>query len=396
MLMRAEHLTGLQHRDTHGGERLRRQVLAFRGHASHLDAKLPAGSYVEATCAGLQDTVPRAGLIGLHARVEGVQLSDWDHPLLCQIWFRGGADYIIPRTDIAPFTLGTLPRNPLKRAAIDHAADRVVQFLAGRELKAREVNEGVGGSPTTWPSAKPSRSGRILIRRNACTIFAYECERPDVDEEDARLELCRRFLGWFGPQTLDRFRRWAGVEANDAALTWDKLRPEMVSVEFAGESRMILEADVDRLGRAEPLSGVRLVQNDDPWLKLDRPLHVPDKALHDWLFPTSRNSRGYATNAVVVDGTLAGVWQRQERKVRIHPGAGCRGTSGRRSRRRRSRSPSRRMRLRPSHGTRGSGGRHEDAQGLIALCHWGDSPSASNLISPPMVGLRHKTGRPRR
>lgn len=111
------------------------QVLAFRARASHLDAKLPAGSYVQATHAGLQDTVPRAGLIGLHARVEAVQPSDWDHPSLCQIWFRGGADYIIPRKDIAPFTLGTLPRDPEKRAAIERAADRVVEFLAGRELK---------------------------------------------------------------------------------------------------------------------------------------------------------------------------------------------------------------------------------------------------------------------
>lgn len=46
---------------------------------------------------------------------------------------------------------------------------------------------------------------------------------------------------------------------------------------------------------------------------------MPDKALHDWLFPTSSNSRGYATHAVVVDGAVAGVWQRQRRSVTIHP-----------------------------------------------------------------------------
>ena len=294
------------------------RVLAFRGRASHLDAKLPAGSYAQATHAGLQDSIPRAGLIGLHARVEGVQPSDWNHPLLCQIWFRGGADYIIPRAEIAPFTLGTLPRDPVRRAAIDDAADRVVEFLAGRELKTRDVTQGVG-FPDHMAIRQTSRSGRVLIRWNASTIFAYECERPDVDEEDARLELCRRFLRWFGPQTEDRFRWWTGVEAQDAAITWRKLLPEMVLIDFARESGMILEADLDRLRRAEPLGGVRLVQNDDPWLKLDRPLHVPDKSLHDWLFPTSKNSRGYATNAVVVDGTIAGVWQRQQRKVTIHP-----------------------------------------------------------------------------
>ena len=294
------------------------QVLAFRARASHLDAKLAAGSYAQATHAGLQDSVPRAGLIGLHARMEGVQPSDWDHPSLCQIWFRGGADYIIPRTDIAPFTLGTLPRDPVKRVAIEHSADRVVEFLAGRELKTREVNQGVG-FPDHMAIRQTSRSGRVLIRWNASTIFAYECERPDVDEEDARLELCRRFLRWFGPQTVDHFQWWTGVEAKDAAITWGKLRRELVLMEFAGESRMLLEADIELMRSAEPLSGVRLIQNDDPWLKLDRTLHVPDKSLHDWLFPTSSKSRGYAPNAVIVDGTIAGVWQRQQRKVTIHP-----------------------------------------------------------------------------
>ena len=294
------------------------RVLAFRARASHLDTRLAAGSYVSTTHGGLQDTVPRAGLVGLHARIEGVQPSDWNHPSLCQIWFRGGADYIVPRSDIAPFTRGTLPRDQAKRAAIERAAERVVEFLAGREVKTREVTEGVG-FPDHMAIRQTSRSGRVLIRWNASTIFAYECERPDVDDEDARLELGRRFLRWFGPQTLDRFRWWAGIEAKDAAVTWDKLRTELVPVALDGELRVILEADVERLRRAEPVSGVRLIQNDDPWLKLDRPLAVTDTAMHDWLFPTSGNTRGYAPNAVVVDGAIAGVWQRQQRKVTVHP-----------------------------------------------------------------------------
>ena len=89
-----------------------------------------------------------------------------------------------------------------------------------------------------------------------------------MDEEDARLELCRRFLRWFGPQTVDHFRWWTGVEAKDAAITWGKLRRELALMEVAGESGMLLEADTDRVRSAEPLSGVRLIQNDDPWLKL--------------------------------------------------------------------------------------------------------------------------------
>jgi hypothetical protein len=47
----------------------RDQVVAFRLRANHLDQRLPAGSLADAAFAGLQDSVPRAALVALHARV---------------------------------------------------------------------------------------------------------------------------------------------------------------------------------------------------------------------------------------------------------------------------------------------------------------------------------------
>jgi hypothetical protein len=51
----------------------RRQVLAFRRQAGALGERLPAGrdSLRRAAWAGLQDSMPRAALLSLHARVEG-------------------------------------------------------------------------------------------------------------------------------------------------------------------------------------------------------------------------------------------------------------------------------------------------------------------------------------
>jgi hypothetical protein len=294
------------------------QVLAFRARASHLDARLHAGSYVEATHAGLQDSIPRAGLVGLHARVQDVESTDWDHPTLCQIWFRGGADYIIPRCDIAPFTRGTLPRDADRRAHIEATAQRVIDFLAGREIKTREVSSAVFGGDG-HPIRQTSRSGRVLIRWNASTILAYECDRPDMDDEDARLELGRRFLRWFGPQTKERFRWWTGVEPTDATQTWKAMRKELVAVDLDDGDRMMLEADIDALETAEPIEGVRLIQNDDPWLRNDRTMLVADARLHDWVFPPVGTSPGYSPGAIVVDGRIVGVWQRQQRKFTFHP-----------------------------------------------------------------------------
>jgi len=51
----------------------REQVLAFRRRVNSLDERLPAGadSLRLAAWAGLQDSMPRAALLSIHARVEG-------------------------------------------------------------------------------------------------------------------------------------------------------------------------------------------------------------------------------------------------------------------------------------------------------------------------------------
>ena len=73
------------------------QLLRYRARVSHLDRKLARRSIAKAAWGGLQDSVPRGGVMSLHARVEGYEPEAWEDPSLVQIWFRGGADYIVPR-----------------------------------------------------------------------------------------------------------------------------------------------------------------------------------------------------------------------------------------------------------------------------------------------------------
>ena len=296
----------------------RDQVLRYRARASHLDERLPAGSLAEAAYGGLQDSIPRAGVIGLYARVHDVQPDSWEDPSLAQIWFRGGADYIVPRCDVGVFTLGSLPRDDEMQKVLHKIADDAHSVLDGRVLKVREVvdalrlenNMSIKGAAVT---------GRLLIRWNASMIWLIGCDAPQMDPEDARIELARRFLHWFGPQTKDRFRWWTGGRPADATQTWNALEGELVEVELADTKRAMLEADVDALVGAEPIEGIRLIHNDDPYLKIDRDLVVADKARREWVFPPVGTSPGYSPGAIVVDGEIAGVWQRQQRRVTIHP-----------------------------------------------------------------------------
>ena len=299
-------------------QRLRRQVLRYRARVSHLDQKLPLRSIARAAWGGLQDSVPRGGVISLHARVEGARPDSWEHRSLVQIWFRGGADYIVPRRDAGIFTLGCLPRDPDRVRELERLADDIHRITKGKPMLVREVAAQLG-HPSAGDPLHPrvsSTTGRVHIRWDASNIWAIPVERPAMDPEDARHELARRFLHWHGPATRQRLAAWTGVKPADATETWRAIERELAEVD-AGQ--FMLGADVAALEGAEPIKGVRLVPWDDPFTKFDHDLLVPDPALRVRVLPRTGESRGYIPGSILVDGRIVGAWQRQQRKVRLHP-----------------------------------------------------------------------------
>src|SRR5437667_12570079 len=102
----------------------RENVLAFRQRATHLDRRLPPGRLTEAAFAGLQDSAPRSAVLALHARVRDVSPSAWKDSRFVQVWGPRGAVYVVPGHDVAVFTLGRLPRNPVLGAAVRAAAEK--------------------------------------------------------------------------------------------------------------------------------------------------------------------------------------------------------------------------------------------------------------------------------
>jgi hypothetical protein len=68
-------------------ELTRAQILAFRQKTGGLGERLPRGegSLRRAAWAGLQDSMPRAALLSIHARVEGAEPSTWEDPSLVQL-----------------------------------------------------------------------------------------------------------------------------------------------------------------------------------------------------------------------------------------------------------------------------------------------------------------------
>ena len=296
-------------------------VLRFRARATGLHRRLPAGSCREAALGGLQDTVPRAALTALHARLEEVGPSTWEDPALVQVWFRW-SDYVVPRTDFAVFTLGTLPRDAGPAAALDAVGVAVSEVLGGRPLPARDVLAALPALERGALLRAASATGRYRIRWDARTVAVLPAERPETDPEEARLELARRFLGWHGPATPDRFAWWAGVSRADAAVTWARLGRELVPVAVDGRARYLLARDLTALTRAQPVEGVRFLPPGDPYLLHDRAVldaeAAPAPTGDERGGPVTRRLVNSLAGRILVDGRVAGAWGRERERLAIH------------------------------------------------------------------------------
>jgi hypothetical protein len=279
----------------------RDQAVAYRLHVNHLVDRLPAGSFEEAAYVGLQDTAPRDALLGLHARVEGCEPSDWEHPSLIQTYSPRDAVYVLPRKDFGVFTLGRLPLAVDAIRKIDELADSVCRTLGGRELR--------GGRPGLRAACL---SGRIALRWTTSSLWVREVPRPDIDLDEARLKLCRRHVHRFGPTTPKTFAWWAGLSPADARQVWASLSGELLEVDFEGTPAWILQADESRFQQATPPCGIRLlVEPDLRLLGRDRDglFIAPGKRI------LTSASDSFHPNGVLVDGHIVGAWGRKAGRV---------------------------------------------------------------------------------
>lgn len=295
----------------------RSQILGFRRRAGHLDRRLPfkASSLRRAAWAGLQDSVPRAALLSLHARVTGVEGAAWEAPSLVQLWGPRYCDYLVASTDLAVFSLGRLPSSPSARARAEGTATALDVFLEGRRMPFGEAGRAMGVSPNALRYAAPT--GRVLLRWDgARQPLVWTVPAPRIDPSAARLELARRYLHVLGPATPDSFARWAGIARVDARAAFDALRRSLVPVHTPiGPAWILAEDEAAMRVRPELGAPARLLPSGDPYCLLwgaDRELAVPNGRARAALW-TSRVWPG----ALLVDGEFAGVWRRTAADVSI-------------------------------------------------------------------------------
>ena len=229
-------------------ELTREQILAHRRRVGALDERLPFGpdSLRRAAWAGLQDSMPRAALLSLHARVEGTGPSAWEDPALVQLWGPRFSAYVVAAPDVAVFTLGRIPADDERRRkrAFDTAA-RLHAFLDGRTMTYGEAGRGMGRNANSLRYAAPS--GTVLIRwEGARQPTIWTVPPPAMSESEARLELARRYLHVFGPTTPAAHGTWAGTVPSVGRDAFAELGAALTPVSTPIGEGWILASDEDR------------------------------------------------------------------------------------------------------------------------------------------------------
>jgi hypothetical protein len=300
----------------------RAAILAFRRRVGALDQRLPrtAAALRRAAWAGLQDSVPRAALIALHARVEGIRPDDWEHPSLAQLWGPRFTVFVVARQDVPVFSLGTLPDDERGRRQAVGLADRLEELLDGEVRTYSWAGHTMGEHPNRLRYA--GATGRVLIRWDgARQPTVWTVASPEVEPPDARRELARRWLHVCGPSDATAFARWAGIAPRAGRSLFESLRAELVAVRTPLGGAWILASDEAAFrearspGAAAP-SRARILSSGDPYLMAgDRELLVPDAANRRDLFPPGTVWPG----GLMVDGELVGTWRRAAARLRVRP-----------------------------------------------------------------------------
>jgi hypothetical protein len=268
-----------------------------------------------AAWAGLQDSMPRAALLSLHARLEGVEPGTWEDPSLAQLWGPRHQVYVVAKRDFALFSLGRLPDAAKARLRAERMAELLHAGLSGAHMTDREVGRATRlGNELRYGAT----TGTIAIRwEGARAPVIWTVPAPDIEPADACLELARRYVHVFGPSTAEPFARWAGISRSSAVAAFASLEGSLVPVRSPLGDEWLLADDEAEMRAAETASApARLLPSGDAYFLFhraaERELLVPRSDERERLW-TSRVWPG----ALLVAGEIRGTWRRAQHTVRV-------------------------------------------------------------------------------
>ena len=248
----------------------RAQILAFRRHAG---CARSSGSRADAARSGarrgpgLQDSMPRAALLSIHARVEGTEPSTWEDPSLVQLWGPRYHVYVVADARSAGLhareAAGQLAR-PGGRRTISPPAS--MRRLAGGRDAVRRGGTGARRPRKQPPLRRADRHRRDQVGgRSAADRLDGACARDRARRRrpsSLRAGTCTSSV----PRRPDAFAEWAGIARRRGAEAFDALGGSLTAVRTPVGDAWILARDEPTF-RAAPgsVAPARLLPSGDAY-----------------------------------------------------------------------------------------------------------------------------------
>lgn len=269
----------------------------------------------------------RRGLIKTYGPRETLHLLPADELPLWMAAMRGRSRLLGARPDVAA---GMEPaRAETLRAAFRDALD-------GRCLTREELADAVASRAgagvreqlaSTWgellrPAAfagclcfGPSRGSKVTFVRPDQWVGTWREHDPGA----ALMAVCRRYFAAYGPATHQDFARWFALKPDEAQGLMASLGDDLEEVEVDGRRAWALATE-RKASRASGRGSLRLLPQYDCYVLgcglRDRV--VPDAARRRILgYGRGRYEGAVGVPVLLVDGVVAGMWERRRRGGRI-------------------------------------------------------------------------------
>jgi hypothetical protein len=298
-------------------------VLAWRVERQHLARRATDALAVVSDLCGLHAQVMSSAQLTLWARMEDppdVEDLLWRRRVLVKTWAQRGTLHL-HRKDELPLWVGAQralkPRYEVKSwlkhfkltpEDVQKILTGVPEALRERPMTREELAERVhpGLARGYGDLLKPLAFRGELIYADPTRFTVPEPFEP-MDPVEAGREVARRYLTRYGPATREAFAKWFGHPSPAQAGRWIT---GAVETEF-GWAR---EEDVDAIESAQPSGIVRLLPAFDQYVvaapRDTRATPAPERIYRPG---------GWFSPVLLVDGVMAGVWNRDGDGVTIEP-----------------------------------------------------------------------------
>ena len=316
---------------------------------NHLDTPAPKARLVDVVrelCA-VQAQLLSAAELALSARVKDLTQADvrialWERRSLVRAWTVRGTIHVVPADDLPLWSAAIgasrywespewLARSDLTVRDAVAVFDTITDALDGKTLTRQEIADAVAARvgarlrpkiASLWGEllAPVTYMGRLCFGPmrgpNVTFVRADQWVRSwrDIAPDEAWSELVRRFLRTYGPAPLEGIAGWFGLDPARARALLASLGSDVVD---HGEG-WVLRGD----RRAVPVTrrSVRLLPQYDAYVMGTRPREriVPDAVrARIRTFRRGRWEGAAGVPLLLVDGVVAGVWDRRARHGRI-------------------------------------------------------------------------------